>query len=303
MTRGVNTQPSFNTPFTDGRRLAPFAVIAAAMLFGTTGTTRALGPESATTLGVGAVRLVLGAAVLAAGVAAIGRSWRGLDPRLVVSGGLAVATYQVTFFTGTLRSGVTVGTVTALATGPVAAGIIEAGRRRAAPHRVWMMSTGVAIAGVTLSVGAAGPLRLETWGIVAAVAAGASYAVYATTVSMQIARGADPLAAMAATFLAGAVMIAPLLFVEPLGWLTTARGLTAAVHLGVATVAVAYALFAFGLARLSVSTAVTLTLAEPVTAAVLGRVILYETLTWGAWTGVALVVLALALLGRSPTRQ
>lgn len=303
MTRGVNTQPFFNTPFTDARRLAPFAVIAAAVLFGTTGTTRALGPDSATTLGVGAVRLVLGATVLAAGVAAIGRSWRGLDPGLVAVGGLAVATYQVTFFTGTLRSGVTVGTVTALATGPVVAGIIEARRRRALPHRRWMLTTATAIAGVTLSVGAVGPLRFDAWGMAAAAAAGVSYAVYATTVSVQIARGADPLTAMAATFLAGAVMIAPLLFGEPLGWLTTAGGFAAAVHLGVATVAIAYALFAFGLARLSVSTAVTLTLAEPVTAAVLGRVVLDETLTWGAWTGVALVVLALALLGRTPTQQ
>lgn len=299
MTFGVNTQPSFNTAFTGPRWSAPVAVIAAAVLFGTTGTTRALGPDSASTLGVGAVRLVLGAVVLAAGVAATGRSWRGLDRGLVLVGGVTVATYQVAFFTGTARAGVTVGTVTALATGPVVAGLVEARRRRASPPPRWIVSTSTAIAGVTLSVGVAGPLHVDAWGTLAAVAAGVSYAVYATTISVQISRGADPLSAMAATFLAGGAMIAPLLFVEPMGWVTTGSGLAAALHLGVATVAVAYALFAFGLARLSVSTVVTLTLAEPVTAAVLGRVVLGEVLTWGAWLGVALVVVALALLGRS----
>ena len=42
------------------------AVIAAAVLFGTTGTSQALGPDGTTPLGVGAVRLLIGGTALAA---------------------------------------------------------------------------------------------------------------------------------------------------------------------------------------------------------------------------------------------
>lgn len=53
---------------------------------------------------------------------------------------------------------------------------------------------------------------------------------------------------------------------------TMPKGLAAALYLGVATTAIAYALFAVGVARLGAPTAVTISPLEPVTAAVLGAV-------------------------------
>jgi DME family drug/metabolite transporter len=70
--------------------------------------------------------------------------------------------------------------------------------------------------------------------------------------------------------------------------------------LGIATVGVAYALYGYGLRFLPTSTAVTLTLAEPVTAAVLGVVVLDEHLPALGWVGAGLVVLGLALTARRP---
>ena len=46
------------------RRAAVLAVLGAAVLFGTTGTAKELGPDSATALGVGAMRIVFGALTL-----------------------------------------------------------------------------------------------------------------------------------------------------------------------------------------------------------------------------------------------
>ena len=288
-----------HSAFITASRWAPVAVLAAAVLFGSTGTARELGPDEATTLGVGAVRLTLGAAVLGLGVAAMGRSWCRLNTRLVVVGGAAVAAYQVTFFAGTERTGVTVGTVTALASGPVIAGVIDTCLHRRRPTNRWMAATGLAIVGVIVAVIAAGSVRFDAVGTLAAVGAGGSYAAYATTVSRLMAQGADALASMAATFLVGGVLIAPLLFTEPLDWVTTSSGLTMSMHLGVGTVSVAYALYALGLKHLSVPTAVTLTLAEPVTAAVLGRFVLDERVPWIGWSGMGLVVVALLMVGRS----
>jgi len=61
-------------------------------------------------------------------------------------------------------------------------------------------------------------------------------------------------------------------------WLVTGRGALVIVHLGVVTVGLAYTLYGCGLRRLPAPTVVTLTLAEPVTAAVLSVVVLHESL-------------------------
>ena len=60
------------------------------------------------------------------------------------------------------------------------------------------------------------------------------------------------------------------------------------------TIAVAYTLFTWGLERLSAATSATLTLAEPLTASLLGIAVLGERLTATAAAG--LIVLAGGLL-------
>ena len=45
-------------------RLATLAVLGAAVLFGTTGTAKELGPDSASALGVGGTRILFGAVTL-----------------------------------------------------------------------------------------------------------------------------------------------------------------------------------------------------------------------------------------------
>jgi DME family drug/metabolite transporter len=68
-------------------------------------------------------------------------------------------------------------------------------------------------------------------------------------------------------------------------------------HLGVLTVGLAYYLYGAGLRWLPTSTAVTLTLAEPLTAALVAVVVLDERLEPLGWLGAALVLVGLALVG------
>jgi drug/metabolite transporter, DME family len=294
----VNTK---STDAPDRRTFATWAAVGAAVLFGTTGTSQELLPDTATPLGVGGVRLVIGATVLVVITGILGRLRvheirRGAAT--IVFGGIAVAAYQVTFFLGTDRTGVATGTLLALGSGPLAAGAIHWARTNVPPTRRWSVVSAVAVLGVSLLVGGA-PEGTSSVGIASAIVAGISYAVYATTVADLIGRGFEPFGAMAATFGAGAVFILPFTVTAPLGWVIEPRGVVVALHLGVVTVAVAYALYAWSLVHLPVAHVVTLTLAEPVTATLLGLLVLGQEVAPVGWLGITLVVVSLALLGRT----
>ena len=81
-----------------------------------------------------------------------------------------------------------------------------------------------------------------------------------------------------------------------LAWMQTPAGLVMALWLGLATISVAYVLFTWGLSGLTAATAATLTLGEPLTAAVLGIVVLDERLSILAIVGLAVLGAGLALL-------
>lgn len=284
------------------RAVAALAVIGAAALFGTTGTAQALGPASATALGIGSVRLAVGALGLAALAAlerpAAGRAWTRHLPALLL-GGVAVATYQLAWFAGLRRAGVALGTIVGIGSGPVFAGLIHLARERRGLSRAWLAGTLLTLAGASvLALRGASGARADLAGLAAMLGAGLSYAVYAQAAKHAMDRGLDATGAMAGVFGVGAALLAPLIAIEPLGWLGTGRGLALALHLGLLTVCLAYWLYGWGLRTLSVPTAVTLTLAEPLTAAVLGVALLGERLGFAGWIGAAAVAAGLVFAGR-----
>ncbi|CAN5837045.1 carboxylate/amino acid/amine transporter [soil metagenome] len=265
-------------------------VVGAAVLWGTTGTAQALGGANSSPLAVGAVRLTIG----------------GLALLLFASGGLkrppwgwlltaaaAMASYQVTFFAGVARAGVATGTVVAIGSAPIVAGMLAWIVRSERPDRRWWVATALAVAGVVLIGGRPG--AADPGGVGLAVAAGAGYAVYALA-AKQLLERLTPLAAMAAVFTLAGVVLAPLLWTADLEWLTQARGVAAALWLGLAATALAYLAFARGPRILPVGTATTLTLAEPATATLLGFAVLAERPDPLAWLGLIAVALAVVVL-------
>src|SRR5262245_23697283 len=135
--------------------MARVHVLTAAVLFGTTGTAQALGPDI-DPLAVGSARIVVGAALLALIALAAGRAGGGRasvgfgDRRLVLLAGLFVALYQASFFAAVADTGVAVGTVVALGSAPAFTGLFArlfAGERL---ERRWFGASGLACAGVCL---------------------------------------------------------------------------------------------------------------------------------------------------------
>lgn len=282
-------------------------VLLAAVFFGTTGTAQALGPAGTDPVGVGAVRILVGGALLVA-VALAGRSG-GLRaggrwaPGAVVAAVAGVAVYQLAFFAAVADTGVAVGTIVALGSAPALAGALEwmvSGRR---PEGRWAAATALACAGVALlALSGGGVTGVSLPGVCLAVVAGAAYATYTLSAKRLLEDGHAPESVMAAAFGLGAVALLPVLLLSGPGWLGSVDGLALAVFLGVVPTALAYVLFARGLRTLSASEASTLTLAEPLTAAALGVAILGEHVTGAGALGAALVLGGLLVLGVRPRR-
>lgn len=288
------------------RRLeSALAVLAAAALFGTTGTSQALGPGGTTPLGVGGVRLLVGATVLVAVAVLEGRGpgarprWR-TQPAALLLGGAAVAAYQLTLFAGLRRTGVALGTIVGIGSGPVFAGLIHLARERGGLSRSWALGTALTVIGAgLLAARGAGGASADTLGLCLVLGAGLSYALYANAAKHLIRAGFTPARTMAGIFGAGALLILPITLREPLAWLGTPRGLGLALHLGVLTIGLAYWLYGLGLRHLAVPTVVTLNLAEPLTAAALGVALLGERLGARGWLGAAVIVAGLLLASRA----
>ncbi|WP_221933536.1 DMT family transporter [Aeromicrobium piscarium] len=278
------------------------AVLLAAVCFGTTGTALALGPDDATSFSAGVARVVLGGGVLGIVAWATSRGTRlPRSPRssaLMVVGAAGVLAYQPAFFLGTTSNGVAIGTVVALGSAPVMTGALEWLLTARPPSPVWFAATLIATVGVVLLSGvldtAAGVSAL---GLAGSLGAGLSYAVYTLSGKALIDGGLTPRASMGTIFGAAAVLGLPLLAFAHTSWIATGGGVATILWLGLVTTVVAYLLFGHGLRALRASTVSTLTLAEPLTATVLGLLVLREKMNLSAALGLAVIAVGIGVLG------
>lgn len=300
-----------------GHGLGVACVLGASILWGTTGTASALAP-AVPPLAVGAASMGFGGLLLAATSARqiarnrpqLSRSWR-----LVGIGALAVLVYALAFYTSMRLAGVAVGTAVSIGGAPVAAALLERvidGRRLSGrwPVGAALGITGAAVlclarggaagaetfSGPAGSTSASGDATQTVAGVALGAVAATSYAVYSFTSHRLIHAGVTSRAAVGATFGAAAIGLLAVLagtggaFLE--SWGTMAVG----TYLAVVPMFLGYILFGWGLARVPASTATTVSLAEPVVAAVLAVTVVGERLPPLGWFGMVLIVACLAVL-------
>ena len=270
-------------------------VLLSALCFGTTGTAQALGPH-ASPAAVGAARVLVGGFLLVLVARFPRRAPAPWSARAVLAGAAAVAGYQLTFFPAVHETGVAVGTVVALGSGPVFAGFLGRVVRHEPLTARWSAATAFAVAGVIVLVAAWSAAHVRPGGVVLALGAGLCYATYTVAAKGLLAAGHAPEAVMARIFGIGALGLFPVLIFNQPGDLASAGGVALAIYLGAIPTALAYVLFARGLRHLPAGEVATLTLAEPLTAAALGAVVLGERPGVLALGGVALVLTGLAAL-------
>ena len=252
-------------------RPAAAATATAAILWGTMGPVAALYP-SGSALAVSEMRLAIGAVAL--GLAALtgqgqAARWQRREIPAVVVGIVSVAGYSVLYFPAVELAGVASATVVAIGAAPLVAGLGHVLAGRGPLSRTWLVTTVVATAGIGLVVLPGALTSHSRVGIVLAFAAACCYALQAHSIHTLTGRH-SPTMTVAVLFAGAAVLLCPLL---PRGVALVSGSLPAlagVVYLGLFTTAAAYALFAFGVRGTSAPTAVTLSLLEPVVAAVLG---------------------------------
>lgn len=286
------------------------AVLAAAVLWGTTGTAATLAPDVGP-LAIGAAAMGVG------GLLQAGTAWRlvrrhraALVRRrgLVAVGGLAVAVYPLAFYSSMHLAGVAVGTVVSLGSAPLASALVERVVDGRTLSRRWLLAAAVGLAGVALICGAtaladAGSRAVtgrtpgeSAAGVLLGLVAGATYALYSWAAHRLMLGGVPSRAAMGAVFGVGGLALLPVLAATGAPLLDSLGNAAVGAYMALVPMFCGYVLFGWGLARVAVSTATTLTLLEPAVAAVLAVVVVGEQLPAAGWAGVGLVVACLAVL-------
>lgn len=289
---------------TESRSAGTVLIVMAAMLWGTTGTSQALAPIGATPLSISALRILVGGLALLALAWARGgfRGQARWQFTVTAAAAASTALYQVCFFGGVHLTGVAVGTMVGIGSSPVFAGILGAIFEGEQLTRRWWAATALAVIGCGLLLGTgASSVAVHPAGGLLALGAGLSYAVFTLANKRLIAHHtADE--AMAVSFCLGAVLLLPLLLLNDVRWVGTPGGALVVLHLGLIATGLSYTLYGRGLRTVPVSTTATLSLAEPLTAALLGVLVVQERLSALGVLGMVLIFAGLVLLER-PSRS
>lgn len=273
-------------------------MLAAATLWGTTGTAQALGPDGISPATVSVVRMAGGATLLLyAAIARRTTPLRSLWGWPLVAAIAAMAASQPLFFSGVARTGVAVGTIVTIGSSPILASLLAWMVRGERVGPRWVVATAMSVGGAVLLVSGGEAGGVDATGVVYNLGAGVAWAVYLTAAKSLLDRH-PPVFVAAVVFTASAVILAPGLLVDDPGWIWTARGLLVAAWLALVATAGSYILFVHGLRGTSVAAAATLTLAEPVTAAILGMTVLSEPTRASTLLGIAVVSAGLFVISR-----
>ncbi len=297
------------------RHYGSLQVLAAAALWGTTGPVQVLARLPVAPAAVGGMRILTGGLLLLAWTlahrmpqplsfpAVVRRHWR---PLLAAS--CATGVFQAAYFTSVSRTGAALATAIVFGVAPAATALSAWVIGRSPLGWGWAAGTICAVAGCVLLLLPGHASRADGFGVVLAIVAAACYAVYTVSAKRLADDGAAMTAAVSITLIAGGLMLAPWLVTAGPG-LLTGRALLTIAWLGPVTTAAAYMLFVRGLRTVSAATAGTLSLAEPLVAALAGIGLLHEHLAAPAVIGCGLLAAGLAFASlrprpaRSPDRR
>lgn len=281
------------------------AVLFAAILWGTTGTAATFAPK-VSPLAIGAVAMGLGG-LLQALIALKGilrhRAKLKQNFRLLLIGAIAVAVYPLAFYASMHLAGVTVGTVISIGSAPLFSALIEYFFSGSRLTKRWLSGATLGIVGMLLLCLAKNTNHVDTSssadvlnGVLLGLLAGLTYALYSWAAHQIMRKGIPSKTAMGATFGIGGLMLMPVLLLTGASLVESWNNAAVGLYMALVPMFIGYVCFGFGLARIPASMATTLTLLEPVVAAVLAVFIVGERISAQGWLGIAMVGACLIII-------
>ena len=267
-------------------------------LAGTAGTVAAIYAINTPSPVIGFVRLFIGAITLLMLAPFLGGKLSQL-PRLITRPGVWImgassASYQVFFFASVDRTGVATAALITVGCIPVSAGIVGWIFLRERPSKIWYISTAIAISGLVIA--SLGELQTnDATGLIFAVIAGSGIGAYINAAKNEVRAGGHSSQLPGMAFLLGSIGLFFVVRSDLLQMEWTTQTILLAVYLGAVTMGIANGIQMLGLRGISPGVASTMMLADPVTAAVLGVVVLGEAVTLNGTVGLILVVIGLAM--------
>jgi len=278
-------------------------VLAAALLWGTTGTAAAMAPGVGP-LAIAAAAMGIGGLLQAAAASRIMLTHRGeltAQWRTVMVSAGAVAVFPLAFYSSMRLAGVAVGTVVSIGSAPPAAAVIERIVDHQRLSRGWALGTTVGVSGV-LAIALAHPGPATTTataqpvlGIALGLLAGFTYALYSWGAARVMRCGLPSRPVMGAVFGLGGILLLPVLALTGAPIITSGSNLAVAAYLAIVPMFLGYVLFGRGLATVAASTATTVSLLEPAVAALIAVIVLREHLPPMGWLGLGLLFASLVI--------
>ena len=279
-------------------------LLISSFFFSTATTSRAIMDNPGTPASVAAWRIFLGGAGIGLYVLCkYGRKdvVRILKIPIVWLLGSFTFVFQLAMFYAAPKIGVAVSALVAIGSSSFLAGLFSTIFGFGKPTKIWMLSTVVAICGLTLLTGFNG--NLEITGILAALSAGLMAALFVVLgVNTIRTQKADGILVNGVFMSIGAMLAAPVALTSG-GWIDSTSDLLLIIYLGPIATTLGNIFYGIGLHNLSPGTVTTIMLLEPVGATIWGIFLLDEQLTTQGLIGCLVILSALALLAYSESKR
>ncbi|MEN8422531.1 EamA family transporter [Acinetobacter junii] len=286
------------------------AVLIASILWGTTGTAASYAPNLSP-LAIGAI--AMGGGGLLQALLAHKKILDHLPQiksyyPLLLIGMISVAIYPLAFYSSMRMAGITIGTVVSIGSAPLFTALLEKIFDKKALSLKWFISFIFGVIGVLLlsvgethSHGSTQSISTDqkTIGIILGLIAALTYSLYSWAAKKMIDRGVDSKASMGLIFGFGALILLPTLFFTGSNLFDESVNLYVVAYMMLIPMFLGYLLFGYALKTISASTATTLTLFEPLVAALFAVLLVGEQLAPIGWAGMVLIFVCLAVLSKT----
>ena len=286
------------------------AVLIASILWGTTGTAASYAPNLSP-LAIGAIAMggggLLQALLAYKNIRCHLPQIRSYFPLLLV-GMVSVAIYPLAFYSSMRMAGITIGTVVSIGSAPLFTALLEKFFDQKTLSGKWFISFVFGVAGVlllsigeSLSQGSSQDIATDqkSIGIILGLVAALTYSLYSWAAKKMIDRGVDSKASMGLIFGFGALLLLPTLFFTASNLFDESVNLYVVAYIMLIPMFLGYLLFGYALKTISASTATTLTLFEPLVAALFAVLLVGEQLALIGWVGMILIFVCLAVLSKT----